>query len=189
MPVMFGIDNGILFIGIVIAVLICIVILIILLKNQRRAKESPDNINLDPSRTPFRVQKIPAYTTDNSPTENADFPNLARNKEGDCIEGKADLSGSLEALAEKYALDEITLATSDGLLLASSKKTHSAVAVARYSEMYAENMRPWPPGIILFGLEHKGSLLVGIAKTRDMLAQEPDRDLVCETKDILNWWI
>jgi hypothetical protein len=186
---MFGIDNVILFLGIVIAVIVCITILILIIKNRQRAKEYSNVINLDPSRIPFRVRKIPAYTESDSSESDMAFSPTSKIKEMDCLEGKTNLSESLEALAAKYALEEITLATSDGLLLASSQKTPSTDAVARYAEMYAENMRPWPPGIILFSIEHKGSLLVGIAKTKDLLAQEPDRDFACETKDILNWWI
>lgn len=186
---MFGIDNVILFVGIVVAILVCAAILILIIKNRQRTKEFPSDINLDPSKIPFRVRKIPAYIESNSSESDLTFGPTSKIKEMDCLEGKTNLSESLETLAAKYALEEITLATSDGLLLASSQKKPSTDAVARYAEMYAENMRPWPPGIILFSIEHKGSLLVGIAKTKDLLAQEPDRDFVCETKDILNWWI
>jgi hypothetical protein len=187
---MFGIDNNILVIGIIIAGIICIAVVSAIIKIRRRAKGYPGNINLDPSRTPLRVQKIPAYSSaDNSSDQDTVIGSASRKNEGDCLKGRANISESLLALAEKFALDEITLATCDGLLLASSLKLPSADAAARYSKMFAENVRPLPPGVLLFGIEHKGSILVGIAKTRDLLAQEPDQDLLSETKDILNWWI
>jgi hypothetical protein len=46
-----------------------------------------------------------------------------------------------------------------------------------------------PPGIMLFGVEHEGSSLVGFAKTKDPDRQEPGQKLICDTIDILNWWI
>jgi len=55
-----------------------------------------------------------------------------------CIHGRSDISESLEALAEKYSLDEITLATADGLLLAYSHRTPSADDISRYCEIYYE---------------------------------------------------
>jgi len=189
MSILFGIDDTILLLGVAIAVISCIAAVLVLRKIQSGAKGHPHKIALDPSRTPLRVQKIPVNAPDSSVDQDTVFASAPLPKEIDCLKGSADLRESLAALAEKYSLDEITLATSDGLLLASSQKTPSADAVARYAGMYAENVQPRPPGVMLFGLEHKGSFLVGIAKTKDLLVQEPDPDMVRETKDILNWWI
>ncbi len=100
-----------------------------------------------------------------------------------------DLSESLAALAKKYSLDEITLATADGLLLASSQSSPSADDIAEYCGMYNENPHARIPGIMLFGIEHKGSDLIGIAKIRGQALLEPGSELICETKDILNTWI
>ncbi len=188
MSVMFGIDSTVLLFGVVIAVVICVVVVVVR-KIRSRAKSDSRNINMSSSRTPLHVRKIPASSSDSSSDQDTVFASPSRQKEVDSLGGKVNISESLTTLAEKYSLDEITLSTSDGLLLASSRKTPSADAIARYSEMYAGNLRPWPPGIILFGLEHKGSLLVGIAKTKDLLVQDADQDLIRETKDILNRWI
>jgi hypothetical protein len=189
MSVIFGIDDNILLLAVGIAVVFCIAAVLGLRKFLSGARGYPNKISLDPDRIPLRVQKIPVNNSDDSSDQEMVFASAPRPKEIDCLKGRADLRESLAALAKKYSLDEIVLATSDGLLLASSQKMPSADAVARYAMMYTENTQPLPPGIVLFGLEHKGSLLVGIAKTKDMLIQEPEQDLVRETKDILNWWI
>ena len=127
-------------------------------------------------------------TPEISSDQDRDFASAPHPKEIDCLQDKANITQSLVALAEKYSLDEITIATSDGLLLASSFKAPSADNIARYCKMY--NQFPaWPPGILLFGVEHKGSFFVVIAKTKDPLLQEPEQELIRETKDILNWWI
>jgi len=176
--------------GGVVVVLLCIAA-VILAKKRRHGLKSPSSpIALDPSRSPLRVQKIPAYTPGSPHNAGRDTDSLLPRPNGiDCITGRANLSESLAALAEKYSLDEITLATADGLLLASSQKSPSADDVARYAGLFAENVQPRPPGIILFGLEHKGSFLVGIAKAGDLPVQVREPDLIRDTKDILNRWI
>ena len=166
MSILFGIDDTILLLGVAIAVIFCIAAALVLIKLRSGAKGHPRKISLDPSRTPLRVQKIPLNAPDGSFDQDTVFVSAPRPKEIDCLKGSADLRASLAALAEKYSLDEITLATSDGLLLASSQKTPSADAVARYAGMYAENVQPRPPGVMLFGFEHKGSFLVGIVKDK-----------------------
>jgi hypothetical protein len=187
--VLFGIGSSILLLGVAIAIVLCIAAWLALRKIWSGAKGYPHKIALEPSRTPLKVQKIPANAPGDAADQEMVSTSAPRPNEIDCLKDSADLNESLAMLAGKYSLDEITLATSDGLLLASSRKTSSADAVARYTGMYAENVQPWPPGVMLFGLEHKGSFLVGIVKKTGLLVQEPDQDMVRETKDILNWWI
>ena len=189
MPDLYGTEITVLIVGGVVIVVLCIAIAILVKKRRNVAKRSPSAMAVDPFRSPLRVKKIPANMPVKAPDTDEDAGPLSRSKGIDCITGRANLSESLAALAEKYSLDEITLATADGLLLASSRPSPSADAVARYSGMFAENVQPRPPGIILFGLEHKGSFLVGIAKAGDLPVQEADPEMVSDTKDILNRWI
>jgi len=176
--------------GGVAVVLLCIAAAVLAKKRRHELKSLSSPITLDPSRPPLRVHKIPAYTRGNPPDAGRDTDSpLPRPKVIDCITGRANLSESLAALAEKYSMDEITLATADGLLLASSQKSPSADAVAWYAGLFAENVQPRPPGIILYGLEHKGSFLVGIAKAGDPPVRAREPDLIRDTKDILNRWI
>ena len=144
----------------------------------------------EPPRAPFRVQKIPAGSAGISPDTDiaATVPDLPQ-PEIDCIHGMTGLSQSLEALAKKYSLAAVTLATSDGLLLASSHKGISDDDVARYCRDFAHDPAGEHPGVALFSLEHKGSRLVGIVPALSPLTPGVKQSLVRETKDILNWWI
>lgn len=189
MSIIFGIDSTVIVLVAGIVVVICIVVGLVV-KRTRAAKSAKlHKITADPSRIPLRVQKIPVNATGVSPGKNVVVAPAPHPTEINCIHGMTDISQSLIVLAEKYSLDEITLATSDGLLLASSSKTPAADDIARYCGIYSSNPRARSPGILLFGVDHKGSSLVGIAKTKGPDLQEPGQDLVRETKDILNWWI
>ena len=143
-----------------------------------------DQIRILPS-----VQITPVETTGVLLGQDSRFTSAPHPKEINCLHGMIDLSQSLVALAEKYSLNEITLATADGLLLASSHRTPSSDDIARYCGIYNENPHARFPGIMLFGVEHKGSSLVGIVKTKGQILEDLGQELTRETKDILNWWI
>ena len=189
MPDLYGTEITVLIAGGVVIIILCIAVAILVKKRRNVATRSPYAMAVDPFRSPLRVKKIPVNMPVKASDTDEDAGPLSRPKGIDCITGRANLSESLVALAEKYSMDEITLATADGLLLASSRPTPSADAVARYAGMFAENVQPRPPGITLFGLEHKGSFLVGIAKAGDLPVQAREPDLIRDTKDILNRWI
>ncbi|ABS56425.1 hypothetical protein Mboo_1910 [Methanoregula boonei 6A8] len=169
--------------------ILCIAAWFLAGKRRRGVKRLASAISLDPNRSPLRVQKVPFRSTEDPANPDKITDATSHKEETDCVNKQRDLAGSLDALAKKYSLDEIILATADGLLLASSRNAPPAGDIARYTGMFAENIQPRPPGIILFGLEYKGSHLVGIARGRDLLIQEPDPDMVRETKAILNRWI
>ena len=188
MSIITGIDGTVLILGTGIAIAICIVAGLAIKKIRATARGNSAEISADRIRIPLIVQKSPVGTTEEF-THGTVFISALHPKDIDCIHGKADISESLEALAEKYSLEEITLATADGLLLASSLGAPSADVISRDREIYTNNPGIRPPGIMLFGVEHEGSSLVGFAKTKDPPRQEPGQELICETIDILNWWI
>lgn len=105
------------------------------------------------------------------------------------IDGQTTINGSLRALALKYSLDQFTLATSDGLLFASSEGISAYEDAARYAALYTGNPTDGTEGIALFGFTHRGSDLVGIARTTLQISRERRRMIVDETQVILNWWI
>lgn len=105
------------------------------------------------------------------------------------IEKRNDLTGSLVALADKYSLAEFTIATTDGLIFASSGKDAAHTDAATYSELYKNDPLAETPGVKLFGLRHKGSELVGIIRTHNTLPDEILQEITADTKVILNWWI
>lgn len=190
MTLVFGINSTMIVLGIGVVIAIVIVVAFIAVKKARAAKrENLHKITADQFRIPLHVQNIPTNNNKVSPDPYAVAASTPDPNEINCIHGMTDIYQSLLALAEKYSLDEITLATSDGLLLATSSRKPAVADIARYCEAYTANPRARSPGILLFGVEHKGSSLVGIAKTKGPDLQEPGEDLVRDTKDILNWWI
>jgi len=96
---------------------------------------------------------------------------------------------SLAALAKKYSLDEATVATADGLLLASSVESPTAEDIARYCRIHTDPLQAQPDGVWIYDMEYKGSSLVLITKRTGSITSERERTLVQEAKDILKWWI
>lgn len=105
------------------------------------------------------------------------------------IAGKSSISQSLAALEEKYSFGQVILATTDGLMLASSSGTDTILEAAKYSEIFASDPLTKTPGIVIFGIEHKGSRLVGIIRTETALTGERESGVKKDTQDILNWWL
>jgi hypothetical protein len=118
---------------------------------------------------PFHQQQSPAPIPDVDVT-------------GNC----QDLGQSLAALAAKYSLDSFTIATSDGLVFASSIGTNAQEDAASYSGKYAGKM---PGDVVLFSLNHKGSELTGIIRSKEIMRSETQNRIKNDTKDILNKWI
>jgi hypothetical protein len=104
-------------------------------------------------------------------------------------EGIPDITTSLSTLTEKYSLDQFTIATADGLVFASSGGDDAQDDAARFGGMFANNPLAETPGVILFGLDHKGSDLVGIIRTKLQITNEVAQLIERDTKDILNKWI
>lgn len=104
----------------------------------------------------------------------------------DALKNCTDLQQCLNALAGKYALDSFTIATSDGLVFASSGGTTAQADAAHYNR-YAAGKDP--AGMTIIGLDHKGSELTGIIRSAAPLSPEIRRRIENDTKDILNRWI
>jgi hypothetical protein len=186
MSIIFGIDSTVFIF--VTGIVICIATGLIIKKLRDNARARLRTLIEDPCHIPLRVQKVLGDTTGVS-VDKAICTSPPRPAEINCIEGMRDLSESLAMLAKKYSLDELTLATADGLLLASSTGSPSAEDIARCCGIYTDTPQIRHPGIMLFGIVHKGSDLIGIAKINGHAPLEPGLELICETKDILNSWI
>ena len=106
--------------------------------------------------------------------------------EADLVENCQDLQQSLRALAGKYSLDSFTIATSDGLVFASSGGSTAQEDAASYCQKY--DIRE-SVGVALFSLNHKGSELTGIIRSQGIITGETQKRIESDTKDILNRWI
>jgi hypothetical protein len=97
-----------------------------------------------------------------------------------------NIQESLCALVKKYSLDSFTIATSDGLVFASSggeTAQEDAAGFSRHAEI-RESV-----GVALFGITHSGSDLTGIIRSKGIITGEIQKRIERDTKDILNRWI
>jgi hypothetical protein len=105
------------------------------------------------------------------------------------LDGCNDITGCLNVLVRKFSLESFTLATCDGLVFASSAGGNAPADAARYSEIFCNDPLSETPGVVLFGLDHSGSSLVGIIRTQQDISREIQGAIESDTKVILNRWI
>jgi hypothetical protein len=106
--------------------------------------------------------------------------------EVDLLENCQDLQQSLRALAGKYSLDSFTIATSDGLVFASSGSSTAQEDAAGFCRNSGGTE---PEGMALFRMNYKGSELTGILRSEGIITGEIKKGIENDTKDILNRWI
>ena len=182
-----GIDNTILY-----ATIILIIILIpatLFLKKILRARAADEGrirkqrLDYQPAAKPSWVAipvPISRYQKQQPVTTPASAP------DADLLENCQDLQQSLRALAGKYSLDSFTIATSDGLVFASSGGNTALEDAARYCRKYDIKESA---GTAFFSLDHKGSELTGIIRSQGIITGEIQKRIESDTKDILNRWI
>jgi hypothetical protein len=194
-------DNPV-FIVIAILILIGIVVLIFLAYKRSQQDQEPEipipeilkrpigNLDYRPQAHPVK-EKVPPSTQNTvaSPVTGTRVIEQAAAKEIELVEGRADITTSLLALVEKYSFEQITLATKDGLVFASSGSKAAQNDAAVYSGVYAKNPQEHITGVTLFELDHKNSGLIGIIRTKTTISEKMLQKITADTKDILNWWI
>ncbi|QSZ66845.1 hypothetical protein RJ40_04720 [Methanofollis aquaemaris] len=104
------------------------------------------------------------------------------------IGGRADILESMKALCEKYYLDAFTISTDDGLVVASSEGDAASDA-AKYSYIFSEGGLPDDPTVMLFGIQHKGSSLVGILHTEHNIPDTWVQDMEHDAVEVLRRWL
>jgi len=110
-------------------------------------------------------------------------------KKIELLKNRIDITDSLRALAEKYSILEITLASDDGLVLASSAKRDVQADAARYSQIIKRQEATDEPGVILFELYHKEVHIIGIIREEQDLPHNWRKEIREDTKGILQWWL
>jgi hypothetical protein len=110
-------------------------------------------------------------------------------REIELLNGREDITQSLIALVEKYSLSTFTIATSDGLVFASSGGDDANINAATYTTISLRDPLTKTTTIIIPGIIHKGSGLVGIIRTQNPLEEEILMKITKDTQTILNWWV
>jgi hypothetical protein len=173
----------------IIIVLIIVIIPAALILKKARMARTAEEAHARRQRLDYQPSVKPIAVTTPVPVSRPvqkQRPVTAPAPEADLLENCQDLQQSLRALAEKYALDSFTIATSDGLVFASSGGSTAQEDAASYSRKY--DIRE-SVGVALFSLNHKGSDLTGIIRSMGIITGETQKHIENDTKDILNRWI
>ncbi len=183
---MYGIDNTILFI--ILALIIILIPAALLVKKAMDARSEKGRarrhrLDYQPPAKPSWIA-IPIPISKRSQKEQRvtapDHP------DADLLKNCQDIQQGLLALAGKYSLDSFTIATSDGLVFASSGGSTAQEDAARYNQKHnVSNVE----GVSLFSLDHKGSELTGIIRPHGIITREVLKHIENDTQDILNRWI
>jgi len=178
-------DNTILIIIIVLAMVVIPAAL--LLKKTRKTRSAGEDhirrqrLDYQPAQKPIPVATpVPVFKPVQKQRPAPPLP------EAEVWENCQDLRQCLLALEGKYSLDSFTIATSDGLVFATSGGATAQDDAAGYSGKYTRKM---PGNMVLFSLNHKGSELTGIIRTRGTITGETQNRIENDTKDILDKWI
>ena len=110
-------------------------------------------------------------------------------KKIDLLKNRVDITDSLKALAEKYFVREITLATDDGLVLASSGGRDVQTDAAKFSQIVKRQMAPDEPGVTIFELYHKETHLTVIIRSDKDPPWNWKKEIREDTKGILQCWL
>ena len=179
-------DNTILFIIVVLTIVIIPTTLI--LKKALKTRSAQDGharrqrLAYQPSAKPIWVPN-PVPISRRIPKQQ---PVSAPAPDVNSLENCQDFHESLAALAGKYSLDSFTIATSDGLIFASSGGSTAQEDAAIYRWNYHDKELA---GMVLFSLNHKGSELTGIVRSQEIITEGAQKCIEKDTKDILNKWI
>jgi hypothetical protein len=104
------------------------------------------------------------------------------------ITGKTSIEESLKALCRKYGLESFTLASKDGLAVASSHGGPEEEA-AHFSYLYTSGIQPHDPLVKLVPVKFNDEELVGIARLAHEIPDAWTRLIARESSDILMWWL
>ncbi len=123
--------------------------------------------------------------------EVSDDTGIAKRRKGiiDGIEYHPDIFSSLRELCRKYGLAELTLATDDGLIVATSADRDVEFDAVHYSQVVQLMATPSEPDVSLFQIRHKGSHLIGIIRSDRHINPIMREEIRDDTKVILQWWL
>ena len=181
--------------GVIIGIALVAVIAIVLLRrhSKKRISHRRETEPLPHVRHPLDYQpKSKTVSAIQPPLKSAPFAGtteVAKPRNIDLTSTRQDLTESLTALAQKYSLDNFTIATADGLLFGSSGGETALADAATYSGIFKSDPLSKIPGVYLFGMTHKGSDLVGIVRAKIPLKNEVIQQITADTQVVLNWWI
>lgn len=113
---------------------------------------------------------------------------IPASEENTILHNKTDNTQNLLQLTWKYSLDICTIATSDGLVVATSGGEQAQTDAATYGKMQTPDQNLIIPGVMIFELKLKGSALVGIIRTKNPVSEDISKKIAADTQAMLNLW-
>jgi hypothetical protein len=111
----------------------------------------------------LRERAVKEKTTSSTPS--APFTAAEKPVEIDVLAGAGGMGKALSALVRKYLLGSITLATTDGLVVATSGGSDAESDAAHYSSAFVRGVAPSEKEVTLFSVNYRGSPVVGIIRS------------------------
>jgi hypothetical protein len=180
----------------IICATIAVVILVLWYRSRKKLR-TQEGIESETPEEIFRMVsrvKYPQYTDSHSAQKPALGtvlkPDTAQQPaEIELTRDRKDITESFRALVEKYNLAEITLATDDGLVFATSSGNDVQFDAVKYSQIARHRALPDEPDVTLFELVHRESHFTGIIRTSHKLPRNWKDQIRDDTKVILKWWL
>ncbi len=106
---------------------------------------------------------------------------------------KATLPDSMKALADKFKLESLTLATQDGLVIASTSSTaeqDAAVYSGLFQELFKVKQEPYyyveSKDVSLYYVESGAARVIGVARRKAQLTADEQRAIRDDTKKVVD---
>jgi hypothetical protein len=180
-----------------VIIIICIAVIVVAahtIKKNREKKQKPEkksktsNFSYQPQKYHHEKKLIqrmlPALQSHTVPTTPAPV-----SEESNTLQKKTEITQNLLQLTRKYSLDMCTIATSDGLVVATSGGEQALTDAAEYGKMRPPDQTPVISGIMIIELNLKGSALVGIIRTKNPVSEDMSMKIAADAQAILNLWI
>ena len=106
----------------------------------------------------------------------------------DILKADSDIRENMNALKQKYRLDSITLASEDGLVIASSDQEGGRIA-AENSQIMKKMQKPEDDRVHLFRMYYRGSPLIVVIRAEKPLSPVWLSSIEDDARKILNWWL
>lgn len=102
------------------------------------------------------------------------------------LRDQGDISKNMQAFVEKYGFDSFTLSSDDGLVIASTSEDGQRDA-ANCSQSFRAGIQYPEPGILIFGMNHRGSTIIGIIKSSHPVRSPVPTEIEIDANNILKW--
>jgi hypothetical protein len=126
-----------------------------------------------------RIRKIREVSGGPKHDKRVSFPpDLAGGQEGEAgLAYEGDITSGINLIAKKYRLDSLTVASSDGLVVASAGSGDPEFEAAYYTDILSRNAPIPENGVRLFEFAYLGMALVGIARARNLPPKESEQQM------------